>query len=231
MGLFTRKKNKSESAQADQTAAPTNDSSPERTGPFDIADAHDEPRIDFGAIQVPPREGMQISLEMEQQSRRVSGLNLSLHDSAVQVNVFAAPKSSGLWDEVRKALRGSIVEQGGTTETREGSFGTELHARVPLESDGARGPRYRPLRFVGIDGPRWFVRAVVSGAALRDPHIAENVEDAIRSLVIVRGTQPMAPKEVVELTIPHDAQPRNDSAPTPSEIDPAGDGPSIAVVG
>lgn len=231
MGLFSRKKHTVEPAS--HTTAASAEDSPPLEGPFDIADAPAGERVDFGAIQVPPREGMQIALEMEQRSRRVSGLTLSLSGSAIQINAFAAPKSHGLWDDVRASLRESIAQQGGTTETREGTFGTELHARVPLpdEGTGRTSATYRPMRFVGIDGKRWFLRAVISGAALRDPGARGAVEEAIRSLVIVRGRAPMAPKEVIELTIPEQAAESPQHTDTPEGIDPAGHGPSIAVVG
>ncbi len=231
MGLFRRKKKTIAEAAPNtpEDGVDAGASADTASGPYDIADAPDEQRIDFGAIQVTPRDGMQISLEMEQRSRRVSGLTLSLLNSAAQVNAFAAPKSAGLWDEVRKSLRASITEQGGTTETREGSFGTELHARLPLPASPDSGPKYRPVRFVGIDGPRWFIRAVISGAALHDNDACEEIEKAIRSLVIVRGTTPMAPKEVIELTVPHDATPDEERKQTAADLDPAGQGPSIAI--
>ncbi|MCT1807384.1 MULTISPECIES: DUF3710 domain-containing protein [Dermabacter] len=226
MGLFGRSKRKAapaENVQASEESAPEPE---EVKGPYDIADAPDDERLDFGSLQIPAREGMSIAVEVEQRSRAVTGLTLTYGDSQVQVNAFAAPKSEGLWDEIRKSLRESIASQGGTTETREGAFGTELYARIPIAVKGSNSRAHRPMRFVGIDGPRWFLRAVISGAALQAGPIREEIEDIIRSIVVVRGSMAKAPREVLELTIPGEGA----ATALPDETDPLGQGPTIAEV-
>ena len=59
---------------------------------------------------------------------------------------------------------------------------------------GADGAGKRLARFVGVDGPRWFLRGVVGGAATSDVEAAAAVEDLFRSIVVVRGTSPMPPR-------------------------------------
>jgi hypothetical protein len=52
-----------------------------------------------------------------------------------------------------------------------------------------------------VDGPRWFLRAVFTGAAV-DGAKAGAVEDMVRSLVVVRGQEAMAPRELLPLKLP-----------------------------
>src|SRR5690606_37298802 len=145
--------------------------------------------------------GMELRMEVDQRSDAVTGANLVMQGSSLQVQAFAAPKSSGLWDQVRTSLRDSVVSQGGTAETRDGVFGTELITRLPVKRADGR-TAYRPARFIGVDGPRWFLRAILTGKALGDPELARSVETLVSRLVVVRGTEAMAPQELIPLHLP-----------------------------
>lgn len=197
-------------------------------GPFDEDDAPEEDRIDLGGLLVPMIEGMELRMEMDQRTRAVTGANLVVEGSSLQVQAFAAPKSRALWDEVRFSLRGSVVEQGGTAETRPGPFGTELIARLPVKrADGRVG--YRPARFIGVDGPRWLLRAILSGPALGDVDASHAFETLISRIVVVRGSDAMAPQELIPLNLPGQRPglvPADDSALNPLER-----GPEITEIG
>ena len=58
------------------------------------------------------------------------------------------------------------------------------------------------LRFVGVDGPRWFLRVVVNGPAAADDAQMAPVLSFVRSIVVRRGDEPRPPREVLELTAP-----------------------------
>src|SRR5699024_10043986 len=73
-------------------------------GPYDEADAPDEDRSDLGGLQVPTVDGMELRMEVDQRSGAVTGANLVLGGSSLQVQAFAAPKSRGLWEEARKSV-------------------------------------------------------------------------------------------------------------------------------
>lgn len=171
-------------------------------GPFDDAEANPvRPYIDLGGIKVLPREGLNLRLEIEEQTQRIVAVGLDYADSTLQVQSFAAPRSSGLWDETREQIREQVREQGGRVEEREGPLGVELLAEVPVvDADGTSGRRL--ARFVGVDGPRWFLRGVVGGAATADADAAAQVEDLFRSLVVVRGASPMPPRDLIPLRMP-----------------------------
>ena len=76
--------------------------------------------------------------------------------------------------------------------------------RLPaLTPDGQRGERI--ARFVGVDGPRWFLRGVISGAAvLGDDKAAASVEEVFRTVVVDRGDDPRPPRELLPMTLPAD---------------------------
>ncbi|MGP5072533.1 DUF3710 domain-containing protein [Arthrobacter rhombi] len=178
-------------------------------GPFDIDEAPDHGHyIDLGALKIEPIEGMQLRLEVEEGSQRVIAAALELDGSRLQLQVFAAPKSSGLWDGISAQIEESIGEQNGKIDRVEGRFGTELVARVPADGpDGEQG--FMVARFIGIDGGRWFLRAVVGGPATLDRAQAERLEDRLARVVVERGNQPMPPQELLPLTMPAGAVTRS----------------------
>ena len=171
-------------------------------GPFDESEANPvRPYIDLGGLKVLPREGLNLRLEVEEKTKRIVAIGLDFADSTLQVQPFAAPRSSGLWNETRDQIRDQVRQQGGRVEEREGPLGPELLAEVPTaEAEGAKSMRL--ARFVGVDGPRWFLRGVIGGAAAADPAAAERVEDLFRSLVVVRGGNPMPPRDLIPLKMP-----------------------------
>jgi hypothetical protein len=120
--------------------------------------------VDLGALLIAPSEGLQLRLEVEEATQRVVAVTLDLNGSSLQLQAFAAPKTEGLWDEIREQIGQSVGAQGGQVEEIDGSFGTELVAKLPAGlPDGSQG--YRVARFVGVDGPRWFLRGVLGGPA------------------------------------------------------------------
>ena len=170
-------------------------------GPFDDSEANPvRPYIDLGGIKILPREGLNLRLEVEEQSKRIVAVGLDYADSSLQVQPFAAPRTGGLWDETRVQLRDQVKAQGGRVEEREGPLGKELLAEVPATA--AEGSGLRLARFIGIDGPRWFLRGVIGGAGASDPEAAAKVEDLFRSIVVVRGGAPMPPRDLIPLKMP-----------------------------
>ena len=145
------------------------------TGPWDGAGAYPAAeRMDFGSLLVPVREGLEVQINMaEDQGVWIAVMR---GDNGLQLQAFAAPKTSGLWDEVRHEIADEIVKSGGECREEEGPFGTELLARVRTEEPGQR-TQTQPVRFLGVDGPRWFLRGVISGPAARRPELAKPFEE------------------------------------------------------
>ncbi|MEQ6898433.1 DUF3710 domain-containing protein [Microbacterium sp. KR10-403] len=171
-------------------------------GPFDDSEANPvRPYIDLGGIKILPREGLNLRLEVEEQTQRIVAVGLDYAESTLQVQPFAAPRSTGLWDETRAQIRDQVKQQGGRVEEREGPLGAELLAEVPVTGPDGQ-PARRLARFIGVDGPRWFLRGVIGGAATGDVDAAAKVEDLFRSIVVVRGGSPMPPRDLIALKMP-----------------------------
>jgi hypothetical protein len=197
------------SEQDDDSRAPgtveasTASASSDRTnGPFDVSEVEaSDAYVDLGGLWLPGREGMELRLEVEEETGRVIAATIQLGGSAVQLQAFAAPRTQGIWDEIRKEIASSVTRQGGTADEMPGVFGRELLARVP-----ARGPdgrtTHQPARFAGIDGPRWFLRAVFHGEAAYEAEQATELETLVRGVVVVRGGEAMAPRELLTLRLP-----------------------------
>src|SRR5699024_3394760 len=123
---------------------------------------------------------------LDPKTNEVSGVQMGDDDGAVQVQVFAAPRSGGIWEEIRAEIAEMISGSGGTVEEADGSFGVELSTR--LAQSGPQGRTvFAPAVFAGVDGPRWCLRAVYSGAPAVDESARENFDECVRSIVVTRG--------------------------------------------
>jgi hypothetical protein len=185
-------------------------------GPWDVRDRpHDDddvPRVDLGSLRVPLFDPLELRVEVQDQVP-VSAMLID-GPSQMQVSAFAAPKTSSLWAEVRLEIANTIKESGGTVETAEGAFGPELRARIP-EAGGAPSP----ARFLGVDGPRWFLRALIMGPAATDPSRAARFEAAFRNVVVARGGEAMAPRDILPLHLPREAMEAQAEAEAEAEPD------------
>jgi hypothetical protein len=167
-------------------------------GPLDEGEANAvRPYVDLGGVKIVPRTDLNIRLEVEEASKRVVAVGLDYAGSTLQVQPFAAPRSSGLWFEIRQQIVEQIQKQGGTIREATGVFGPELLAQIPVA-----GAQPKAARFIGVDGPRWFLRGVIAGAGATDAAAAAQIEDVFRSIVVVRGPTPMPPRDLIPLRMP-----------------------------
>ncbi len=182
------------------------------TGPYDEADAPADgiSRIDLGSIRLPALPGMDLRVELSPQ-QKVIGATLRAGSSTLQVSAFAAPRAAGIWDDVRAELATTASGQGGSLREVEGPFGPELAGTIlaaPPPQPGATTPPQpvrRATRFLGVDGPRWFLRGMLSGPAAEDAEAARPLEAAFRGIVVARGAEPMPVREQLPLTLPPQA--------------------------
>lgn len=182
------------------------------TGPWDSAeDVPEMKRMDLGGILVPQEQGTEIQVNVAQDAQgkqKAIGVTLVRGKSAVQVQPFAAPKSSGLWDEMRQELREQVEKQGGKVEDHDGTFGPELKALVPVPGRTTEDGRQlaQRVRFVGVDGPRWVLRGVIRGEGASKPEMMAEAERLFAGVVVVRGDQPVPPGELLPITVPKQIQ-------------------------
>ncbi len=167
-------------------------------GPYDAtAVAAAAQRIDLGSLQLPAVDGVEMRVAADNEGR-VQQVLLVDGASALQLGVFAAPRNEGIWDEVREEIRTSLTGDGAQVEELTGEYGTELRARV-------RTPEgVSDIRFVGVDGPRWMVRAVYQGAAATDAVAGEKLTEVLHGLVVDRGREAFPVREALPLRLPRD---------------------------
>ena len=209
--MFSRRKKSSDGS--DDDAGVDDDASAEEShpplGPRDVAEVGDDDaiRVDLGGLLVAPPEGVELRLQADQTSGAVQSVMLAMAGSALELRVFAAPKSGGLWDEVRREIMAEATKQGGTASESDGPHGTELRLQVPVKT--AEGKAGRQLtRIVGVEGPRWFLRGTYLGKAAAEPDPDGPLERAFRDVVVVRGQDAMPPRDALPLRLPPDARPR-----------------------
>jgi hypothetical protein len=174
-------------------------------GPWDIAEVDDPvvDRVDLGCVLVPAVDDMQLRVNVA--DNRIINATVMLGETALELIAFAAPKSEGIWGEVRDEIAAVVTRQGGLVDVVDGPFGVELQAQVPaLTPDGRQG--MQRVRFVGVDGPRWFLRGVISGRGAVTPDAAAAVEDVFRRTVVNRGTEAMAPHDPIPFKLPAEMQ-------------------------
>ncbi|GAA4246628.1 DUF3710 domain-containing protein [Dactylosporangium darangshiense] len=180
----------------DEDGEPRAGKSPRADGPYDISEAPDGiAQLDLGALKVPAVDGVEVRVQADNDGK-IQQVVLVFQESALQLGVFAAPRSEGIWDEVRGEIRKQLFNDGVAAEEVDGDWGTELRARVRTP-DGLTD-----IRFVGVDGPRWLVRAVFQGPAAIDPAAAPPLQECLRNLVVERGHEAMPVREPLPLHLP-----------------------------
>ena len=173
-------------------------------GPWDAGESFPaRDRVDLGSLHVPMGPEHEIQLVMADQHG--AWVTIRHGESEMQVQAFAAARRSALWDDVRAEIAKEVGEAGGDSQEVQGSFGTELLARVPAEP-GQPASGLRLVRFVGVDGPRWFLRGLFTGPAADGGEPAGLLEEIFRDVVVVRGEHPVPPRDILELRLPPEAQ-------------------------
>lgn len=170
----------------------------EARGPFDLTEVPAmRPYIDMGGIKVAPREGLKVRLDVDETTKRIVAISLDYEGSTLQVQAFAAPKSTGLWAETREQILESLKSQGAVAVERESVFGTEILMKSQPDAE-----QLAAVRFFGVDGPRWLLRGVLVGQGALEPEKAKGIEIVFRELVVVRGDAPLPPGELLALKMP-----------------------------
>jgi hypothetical protein len=179
-------------------------------GPWDAEESFpDLERVDLGSLQVPIGPEHEIQLVMAEQHG--AWVTIRYRESEVQIQAFAASRRGALWDDVRAEIAAEVNTAGGQSQETDGPFGVELMAQVPAEpgqpmKGAGEVGGMRLVRFVGVDGPRWFVRGLFSGPAAEGGDQADLLEEVLRDVVVVRGEHPVPPREILELRLPPEAR-------------------------
>lgn len=167
-------------------------------GPWDVEDEnvpdYDE-YLDMGSYYLPFLKGIELRVKANRATQQVLGTTITYGSSSVEIEAFAAPKTLGLWDDVRADL----IEANKDAKEVEGVFGTELALPVTV-----KGGRKVLTRIVGVDGPRWMLRGIFSGKAATDPEgeEAKALNQFFVDIVVERGDNPLAPRDLIPMHPP-----------------------------
>jgi Protein of unknown function (DUF3710) len=176
-------------------------------GPYDITEApRGVQRLDLGSLQIPAVDGVEIRVQADPDGT-IQQVFLVHGNSQLQLGVFAAPRSEGIWDEVREEIRQSLVADGAKPSELPGEYGQELLARVRSPEGSV------DMRFVGVDGPRWMVRGVFYGRAAVDPGAAGPLLECLHQLVVERGQEAKPAREPLPLRLPREMAEQAQEAP------------------
>lgn len=192
-------------------------------GPWDVSEVEDlegaegAPKIDLGSLVVTGVPGSELRLQVAEETQEIVSAMLVIETtvdvgskpqpvtSALELGAYAAPRSGGLWAELREEISEAATAQGGSASLREGPFGVELHRFIPVTTpDGEQG--YQPSRMWVAEGPRWLLRGIVYGQAALEEDLGSpvvtDVLDAFRQVVVRRGDEAMAPGDLLPLSMP-----------------------------
>jgi hypothetical protein len=188
-------------------AAQAADPAPPAVGPFDADDLPDDgvERVDLGSLLIEPEEGRELRLQVDENTGEVQSVMLASPDGAVELRAFAAPRGGDLWSDVRPKIAADMAQHGGVATEREGRFGTELVCQLAVtRGDGTSGTQ--PSRIIGINGPRWMLRATLLGRPATDLEGAGSWEDTITRIAVRRGAAAMPVGDLLPVTLPENAR-------------------------
>ncbi|WP_016696770.1 DUF3710 domain-containing protein [Actinoalloteichus spitiensis] len=165
----------------------------EVVGPFDESEAPDDKlsRLDLGSVRLPVPNGSQLQVEVDP-SGPVRAVHLVTQVGRLTVSAFAAPRSSGLWSDIRAELAEQLGKDGARVRKEPGEWDTELVSTSPKVT----------LRFLGVDGPRWLLRGVAAGPSEHSDALATLLRDVVRDTIVVRGTNPLPVRTPLPIKLP-----------------------------
>jgi hypothetical protein len=175
-------------------------------GPWDAdevdLDPADPTKVDLGSLVLTGQPGLELRVQVDEASGGVQAALLAGPEGAVELIAFAAPRNGSIWDDMRKSIAAEAARHGGTATEVEGPYGTELAVVVSGVDEKGQAVT-QPSRMVGIEGPRWLLRATYLGRPAVQPDPDGDLERAVRDVVVRRGVQAMAPGDLLPLALPH----------------------------
>ena len=188
-------------------AEPAEESQPPTGGPYDAEDVEGDgvERVDLGSLLIPPVDGAELRLQVDEQTQQVQAVMLAGSDGALELRAFSAPRHGDLWNEVRPQLAADMARRGGTATEQEGRFGTELACRLTVQAaDGRTGEQ--ASRIVGVNGSRWMLRATFLGKPALDAESAAPWEQTLGAIAVRRGEHAMPVGDPLPVVLPEQAR-------------------------
>jgi hypothetical protein len=165
-------------------------------GPYDLTELDDETglldgRLDLGSLVVAMPDQAQLQVEMSPEGTPV-GVHIDTPFGRISPGVFAAPKSPGQWREVVTEISDSLRESGAQVTIEDGHWGREVVGR---HQQGT-------VRFLGVDGPRWMIRFVVTAPDELADQAAQVGRTMLAETVVRRGNEPRPARDHLDVELP-----------------------------
>jgi hypothetical protein len=178
-------------------------------GPWDISEVtleeDDENRVDLGSLHLRARDGIDVQLQVDEASGEVVAVILAGAEGAIELRAFAAPRNGDIWGDVRRGLAAEVAQMGGTATETDGPYGPAVDVSVMVQlPDGT--PAQQQSKVLGIAGPRWLLRATLFGRPAFEYDEQGDLEQALRDVVVVRGSGPVPPGDALPLVLPPSAR-------------------------
>lgn len=178
-------------------------------GPWDASDKPVEEgqpgRAHLGSLSVPGHPEVELRLQVEESSGAVAAVLMVTPEGALEVRPFAASRNHDMWSEVLPQIRADIVRQGGQAEDLDGPYGPALRTVVAAQTPEGETVR-QPTLLLGVNGPRWLLRVTAFGRPAVQWQDDGLLERQLADMVVIRGSGPMAPGDMLPLTLPPEAR-------------------------
>ena len=171
-------------------------------GPWDVADAPEGTEFyDFGPLKLPAIPGIKARLEIDPDRQEIGAVTVRIADCALQLQVIAKQRGVSVWADTRQELVANLRLRPGHQQVIEGHYGAEvigvLTGRTPegLLVDAT-------MRFQGVEGDTWMIRAVSSGGSVTHDSVVAKVDAFLSRCAVDRGDGDEPAGTVLPLTDP-----------------------------
>ena len=203
-----RRKSRTDEPEVEESPAEAQEESTPTHGPWDVDDlpeGDELPRVDLGSLLIVPVKERDLRLQVDEKTQAVQAIVFTGKDGAMEVRVFAAPRNGDLWAEARPQIAAQASQRGGVTTERQGRWGTELIVQMPAKTPDGQAAQ-QVSRIIGVNGPRWMLRATLMGRAAVESQIAATWEGQLAQFAVRRGQGAMPAGEALPLTLPEQAK-------------------------
>jgi hypothetical protein len=197
---------KSTTGSVSDSAVPEPEMVDPTSGPFDHDQVNGDgvERADLGALLIPSMPERELRLQIDEKTGAVRAVILAGKDGFAEFQAFAAPRNGDLWETVRPQIAADLESRGGSSTERQGRWGSELICELAVQTP--EGPKTQVTRLIGINGPRWMLRATLAGKPALEPEASGDWEDSLAQIVVRRGSHAMPVGEALPVSLPDNAR-------------------------
>ena len=199
-------------------------------GPFD-ADAIDAAELDFsdfavsvldlGSLRIPLPEGAEVQVEMGPSGPKL--LHVITPYGRITPVGFAAPRGSGLWNDMSQDVIDTMRSDGMRVRLEEGPWNMEVIGAADAAT----------LRVIGVDGARWMVRFSCTSPNEYVDELNELAHQMLSRTIVHRGEEPLPAGSTLPIAVPTAIAEQIQSAmtgTTPSAAIPPEPSPPVSAV-